>query len=89
MQIPINFDTNYGIRRIVASNSISDDESEIEKATTSSETTSNTENYSDHEIVIFQKETLDNVNLIQRQYSDPCEVYIFVFAFDSASDCSI
>ena len=64
MQIPINFDTNYGIRRIVASDSISEDESEMEEATTSSETTSNTEDYSDHEIFVFQKETPDNVNLI-------------------------
>jgi len=31
MQIPINFDTNYGIRRIVASDSISEDESEMEE----------------------------------------------------------
>ena len=53
MQIPINFDTNYGIRRIVASDSISEDESEMEEATTSSETTSNIEDYSDHEIFIF------------------------------------
>ena len=53
MQISINFDTNYSIRRIVASNSISEDESEMEEATTSSETTSNIEDYSDHEIFIF------------------------------------
>jgi len=64
VQIPINFDTNYGISRIVASNSISEDESEMEEVTTSSETISNTKGYSDHEIFVFQKETTGNVNLL-------------------------
>ena len=49
MQISINFDTNYSIRRIVASDSMSEDESEMEEVTTSSETTSNTKDYLAHE----------------------------------------
>jgi len=52
VQISINFDTNYSIRRIVASDSISEHEFEMEEVTTSSETTSNTEDYSDHEIFV-------------------------------------
>jgi len=31
VEIPINFDTNYGIRKIVTSDSIAEDETEIEK----------------------------------------------------------
>jgi len=53
VQISINVDINYSIRRIVASDSISEDESEMEKVTASSETTSNTEDYSDHEIFVI------------------------------------
>jgi len=63
VQIPINFDTNYGIRRIAANDSVSEDESEMEEATTTGETASSAEE-SDHEIYIFQQETPDNVNLI-------------------------
>jgi len=64
VQISTNFDTNYGIRRIAVSNSISKDESKMQETSTSSETTSHTEDYSDYEIFIFQKETPHNVNLI-------------------------
>ena len=64
VQIHINFDTNYVIRRIAASNSISEDKSEMEEVTSTSETASNTEDYSDHEIYIFQQDAPDNVNLI-------------------------
>ena len=53
VQISINFDTNYGIRRIAASDFISEDESEMEEATTTSETASSAED-SDHEIYVFQ-----------------------------------
>ena len=55
VQIPINFDTNYGIRRIPASNSVSEDESEMEEATSTNETASSAEDNSDHEIYIFNK----------------------------------
>ena len=34
VQIPINFDTNYGIRRIAVSNSISKDESKMQETST-------------------------------------------------------
>ena len=57
MQISINFDTNYSIRRIVASDSISEHEFEMEEVTASSETTRNTEIYSDHKIFVSQKQT--------------------------------
>jgi len=53
VQISINIDTNYGIRRIAASDFISKNESEMEEPTTGSKTTSNTEDYSDHEIFVF------------------------------------
>jgi len=46
VQIPINFDTNYGIRRIVASDFISEAKSQMKETTTGSETTSNTKDYS-------------------------------------------
>jgi len=49
VQILINFDTNYGIRKIVASIYISEDELKMEEVTTSSETTSNTKDYLAHE----------------------------------------
>jgi len=52
VQIPINFDTNYGIRRIAANDSVSEDESEMEEATTTGETASSAEE-SDHEIYVF------------------------------------
>jgi len=64
VQITSNFDTIYGIRRIAASDSISENEFEIKEATNSCETTRNTKDYSDHKIFVFQKETSDNVNLI-------------------------
>jgi len=63
VQISINFDTNYGIRRIAANDFISEDESEMEEATTTSETASSAED-SDHEIYVFQQDIPDNVNLI-------------------------
>jgi len=49
VQIHINFDTDYGIRRTVVSDSISEDASEMEEETTS-ETISSAEDYSDYEI---------------------------------------
>jgi len=57
VQILINFDTNYSIRRIATSDFTSEDESEIVKATiTSSKAISSNEDYSDHEIFIFQQD---------------------------------
>ena len=55
VQILIDFNTNYSIRRIVASGFISEDQSQIEEPTTDSETTSSTKDYSDHEIFSFQR----------------------------------
>ena len=64
VRIPINFETNYGIRRITVSNSSSEDESEMEEATsyTSDEsTTSTVEESSDNEIFVFQENTDSNI----------------------------
>ena len=62
VQIPINFETNYSIRRIAISNITSEDESEMEEATTTSKATSSNKNYSDYEIFIFQQDTYNNTN---------------------------
>jgi len=48
----------------------------MKQVTISSKTTRNTEDYSDHEIFIFQKETPDNVNLI----ADTSEANIQILA---------
>ena len=75
IQIRINFDINYGIRRIATNDLISEDKSEMKEATTTgSKTISSMKDCSDYKVFVFQQETTDNMNFIAETSADNMQI---------------